>query len=448
MRGINVTDFCSGIATTDSIIPLGFVLGIYLKITMRHLQLSRRLNRLAPLALEPILAHTSSTESGILTIRAFRKTGDYVSRMYKLLDIDVRLNWHIILGQRWIHVRYGIIGSLYVLATAVALVYAGADPATAGFTLNIALQIKATMSGMMGKTNMLNGGARAIDRVLEVVEATTETENGTDTEATWPQNGAIDVKSLAVRYDKSLPAVVKDITFSLSARQRLGVVGRTGAGKTSLVNALLRFVDIEHGQIRIDGVDIASIKLSHLRRSITLIPQDPFLLSDTLRANLCIYGGKTDEEMRCALKKVTIVSKDGKRSEDALHSLDMIIQPEGANLSHGQRQMICLARAVLNPRRIIILDEATSSVDRPTDAMIQRTLRHEFAESTIIVVAHRLATVVDFDRVLVLDDGVAAEFGSPAELVNKQGIFWDMVNQSGDAENIKAAVEKRCQTDA
>ncbi|OAA76989.1 ABC transporter-like protein [Akanthomyces lecanii RCEF 1005] len=435
--------FTSGTTAPQTIAMMVVMLTFYFKITARHLRMSKHLNKLIPLATQPILEHANSAESGVLTIRAFKKESTYVERMYDLLDVDLGLSWHITLGQRWIHGRYGILGSLFVCATAASLVLSGADAATAGFAINVALQIKSTMSGMMGKINLLTSGARAVDRVLEIVDAPIESQEGDNLAKSWPASGSIKVRDMAVRYDADLPLVLRGITFSLAPRERLGVVGRTGAGKTSLVNALLRFIDMEGGSIHVDGANIASVKLTRLRGSISVIPQDPLLFTDTLRANLNIHGNKSDDELQAALRKVAIQATDAKNAIDTLNDLDMAIHPGGENLSHGQRQMVCLARAILDPRRIVILDEATSAVDKATDAMVQQVIRREFAESTIIVVAHRLATVADFDKILVLDEGTAVEFGSPADLVQKKGIFWDMVNQSGDAENVRTAIEAR-----
>ncbi|KAJ3476686.1 hypothetical protein NLG97_g9045 [Lecanicillium saksenae] len=435
----------SGIVTPQTIAMMMIMLVFYYKITTRHLQMSKRLNRLIPLAAQPILEHVNSTEAGILTIRAFNKEATYINRMEDLLDMEMRLSWHIILGQRWIHGRYGILGSLFVCATAVSLVLGHANAATAGFAINVALQIKATMSGMMGKINLLTSGSRAIDRVLEIAGAPTESQEGNDVVTTWSATGRVRVENITVRYGNDFPAVLQGITFSLAAGERLGVVGRTGAGKTSLVNALLRFIEVGAGAIYIDDTDIASIKIAHLRRSISVIPQDPFLFSDTLRANLNIHGRRSDEELQAALAKVAIRAKDDSiaTAAETLRDLDLVIQPGGENLSHGQRQMVCLARAILDPRRIVILDEATSAVDRATDTMVQDVIRREFAKSTIIVVAHRLATVADFDKILVLDQGAGVEFGSPAELMEKKGAFWDMVNQSGDAQIVRKAIGSR-----
>ncbi|KGQ06928.1 ABC transporter ATP-binding protein/permease VMR1 [Beauveria bassiana D1-5] len=416
--------FTSGVATPQTIAMMVIMMSFYFKITTRHLRVSKRLNKLVPLAAQPVLEHTNSAESGIMTIRAFQKEPTYVER------------------QRWIHGRYGILGSLFVCATAVSLVLAGANAATAGFTINVALQFKATMSGLMGKVNLLTSGARAIDRVLDFAEAPTERQGGEDVAASWPASGRIEVKDVILRYDADLPPVLRGITFSLAARERLGVVGRTGAGKTSLVHALLRFVDVEEGSIHVDGVDTAPLKLAHLRSSISVIAQDPFLFSGTLRANLAIHGPRDDQELREALRKVAVQTTDGRDAINVLDDLDMAVQAGGENLSHGQRQMVCLARAILNPRRIVILDEATSAVDRATDTMVQEVIRREFAESTMIIVAHRLATVADLDKIMVLDEGMAVEFGPPAELMQKKGVFWDMVNQSGDAENIQRVIEQ------
>lgn len=363
--------------------------------------------------------------------------------MYDLLDADACVSWHLILGQRFIHSRYGFLGAFFVCAITAALVVSGVDAATAGFTINVALQIKATLSGMMGKTNLLTSGSRAIDRVLDVAQVATENQNGAEITGSWPFSGMIEVKNITVRYNETLPAVLRNISFSLPARQRLGLVGRTGSGKTSLINALLRFIDIEVGTVCIDRVDITSIKLGYLRRSISVVPQDPFLFADTLRANLDLFGNKTDRELMDALLKVSINPNGKLGSPNALDNLDMAIRPDGANLSHGQRQMVCLARAILEPQRIVILDEATSAVDTETDSMIQRVIQREFVDSTIIVVAHKLATVADFDKILVLDEGEAKEFGSPADLMKKRGLFWDMVSQSSDADHIRRIIDRQ-----
>ncbi|TQW00746.1 hypothetical protein V2A60_001796 [Cordyceps javanica] len=432
----------SGAATPQTIAMMVVMLSFYFKITERHLRMSKRLNRLIPLAAQPILEHTNSTVSGIMTIRAFKKESMYVERMYDLLDVEMALSWHITLGQRWIHGRYGILGSLFVCAITVSLVLADADAATAGFAINVALLVKATMSGMMGKINMLTSGARAIDRILDIANAPAESQDGEDVASSWPASGKVDVQDITVRYDPGLPPVLTGISFSIAPRERLGVVGRTGAGKTSLTNSLLRFIDTEAGAIHIDGVDIATIELARLRSSISLIPQDPFLFSGTLRSNLNIHVHRSDEDMKVALRKVAFPAKDGKMTVDALDDLDMTIQPGGENLSHGQRQMVCLARAILYPRRIVILDEATSAVDRATDSMVQEVIRRELEDSTVIIVAHRLATVADLDKVLVLDEGAAVEFGSPADLMQNKGVFWGMVNQSGDARHVREAIKR------
>ncbi|RFU80780.1 abc bile acid transporter [Trichoderma arundinaceum] len=275
-----------------------------------------------------------------------------------------------------------------------------------------------------------------------LAETPRETEEGEDAPEGWPKEGAVQVQGLGIRYGSDLRSALNGISFSINPRQRLGIVGRTGAGKTSLTSALLRFIDASEGRILIDGIDISTLKLGALRAAVAIIPQDPFLFLGTLRSNLDLREDKTDAELLSVLRRVQLISdvhggKDGNKFSD----LAMEIHPGGENLSHGQRQLICLARALLSRCRILILDEATSAVDGATDAMIQQVIREEFAYATILVVAHRLLTVADSDAILVLQNGEMAEFGSPAELMAKEGVFWDMVRHSGDAEKIARMIQ-------
>jgi ABC-type multidrug transport system fused ATPase/permease subunit len=252
-----------------------------------------------------------------------------------------------------------------------------------------------------------------------------------------------------VGYDDHLPPTLKGISFTLKPNERLGVIGRTGAGKTTLAYSLLRFVEPRYGTICIDGVDISTLKLHDLRRRITIIPQDPFLFSGTLRSNLDLYGIKDDEELRIALQRVHLMQRPAvstSPSEEVtgghtfLDDLDLLISGGGMNLSHGQRQLICLARAILAQSKILVLDEATSSVDKATDSAIQRFIRTELSDSTLIVIAHRLSTVADFDKLLVLGDGAVLESGTPTELMRAKGVFWNMVCQSSERGQIETLI--------
>jgi ABC-type multidrug transport system fused ATPase/permease subunit len=405
-----------------------------------HFTLSRKLKMLIPFSRRPILELATSTEAGLMTIRAFGRSQFYVERMYDLIDDGTKVGWHLALGIRWSHIRLGFMGAMFVTITAASLVFQRIDASMAGFIIILALQLKSTLAITLRKMNVLDMGYNALSRVLTLADTPTESRLGKDPPESWPIEGAIEVHDVTVHYNAAPTAALKDISFSLKSRQRLGIIGRTGAGKTSLTNAFLRFINITEGNILIDGLDISTIPLAKLRSAVTIIPQDPFLFSGTLRSNLDLYGNKSDGELQSVLRRVRLISNDNNEEDYKFTDLNMTIGTGGVNLSHGQRQLVCLARAMLARCRVLILDESTSAVDSATDTAIQKVIRDEFAEATILVVAHKLVTVADFDSIIVLSNGEKAEFGSPAELMTNRGIFWDMVRQSGYEERIKSII--------
>jgi ATP-binding cassette subfamily C (CFTR/MRP) protein 4 len=247
----------------------------------------------------------------------------------------------------------------------------------------------------------------------------------------WPASPTIIVKDLAVRYRSTLPLCLDGSSFAIGAGERVGVVGRTGSGKSSMVLALLRLLEIENGSIEVDGVNISSIGLHRLRTAIAVIPQTPFLFSGcTVRENLDPFNKYGDDIIWDALKSVQMID-----TIEALPlKLDAAVADGGQNFSVGQRQLLCLARAVLLHNNIIILDEPSANVDSKTDVLLQRTLRERFAHATIISIAHRLDTIISSDNVIVLSDGKLVEFGSPCDLLSKQGgHFLSLVQSTGDA---------------
>ncbi len=295
----------------------------------------------------------------------------------------------------------------------------------------------------------------SIERIVEYSSIPTEDPTGDDVPADWPSEGKIEVRDLVASYAPDLPPALNGLSFTVEKGQRVGIVGRTGAGKSSLTLALFRFLEARQGVIAIDGMDISRIRLHDLRSRMTIIPQDPVLFSGTVRSNLDPWNHHTDADLIGALEKVCLVrggehtdddDDDGNnKDENSVEStpeqptnttasssssfpisLSTPISPSGTNLSLGQRQLLCLARAILSSPRVLILDEATSAIDKATDALIQRTLQREF-KCTMLVVAHRLSTVKDFDRVLVVDAGRGVEWGEPGELMEKGGWWRDMV---------------------
>jgi ABC-type multidrug transport system fused ATPase/permease subunit len=308
------------------------------------------------------------------------------------------------------------------------------------------------------------------ERIMEYTNVPVETSDGVDPPAAWPSNGRLEFDNLVVAYAPTLPPVLNGLSFSVESRERIGVVGRTGAGKSSLTLALFRFLDTREGAIHVDGIDISTIKLQALRSRIAIIPQDPVLFAGTIRYNLDPFEEHTDLELRDALERVNLVTSSDfvvtppgasatstlrsetndtfnpseaadSSNQNIFSSLSSKITTGGLNLSQGQRQLLCLARAIVSRPKIMILDEATSAVDMATDTLIQRSIREEFGDSTLLVIAHRLSTIADFDKILALDGGRAIEFGTPKELIQaSDGVFRSMIEKSGDCEKIREII--------
>ncbi|KAJ3028319.1 UNVERIFIED_CONTAM: hypothetical protein HDU68_001934 [Siphonaria sp. JEL0065] len=261
-------------------------------------------------------------------------------------------------------------------------------------------------------------------------------EGKTQPPPNWPNQGTIQFKEVTMRYAPQLPVVLDQVSFDIREREKVGIVGRTGSGKSSLMQALFRMVTTE-GVISIDGVDITSLSLKDLRTALAIIPQDPIVFSGTFRFNLDPFGEHSDVELWDSLERAGLKKKVN--AQEGL--LDAPVQAGGENLSVGERQLLCLSRAMLKKPKILIMDEATANVDYETDAMIQKALREDFKETAILTIAHRLNTVMDFDRILVLDQGKIAEFDSPRALVeNEETIFYSLVMQTG--ENNAAVLKK------
>jgi ABC-type multidrug transport system fused ATPase/permease subunit len=293
---------------------------------------------------------------------------------------------------------------------------------------------------------------------MQYTELPTESLGGQSPPAAWPTEGRIEVNDLVVAYAPDLPPVLKGLTFSVNRNERIGVVGRTGAGKSSLTLALFRFLEARSGSIHVDGLDISKIKLHDLRSRLAIIPQDPVLFSGTIRSNLDPFDHHTDAELRDCLERVHLVTNAASsaaasgsatpigsvtpKNTNPFADLSSPVSEGGLNLSQGQRQLLCLARAIVSRPRVMVLDEATSAVDMHTDALIQRSIREEFTDATLIVIAHRLSTIADFDRVLVLSDGRVAEFGTPRELweMGEGSMFRAMCEESGEREKLRGIV--------
>jgi len=265
--------------------------------------------------------------------------------------------------------------------------------------------------------------------------------NTKDPPKSWPESGTIKFDNLSLRYAPEEPYVLTNLTFDIKSNDKVGIVGRTGAGKSSIIMALFRLA-VNEGRIIIDGVDTSKISFTRLRSSISIIPQEPVLFSGSLRKNLDPFDEYSDQALWSALEEVEL-----KTAVSSLpQGLESKMSEGGSNFSVGQRQLVCLARAIVRNNKILVLDEATANVDPQTDALIQNTIRWKFSECTVLTIAHRLHTIMDSDKVVVMDAGKVVEFGHPHELLQNRanGVFYELVQQTGKgmSENLISIAEE------
>ena len=433
---------------------------------------AREAKRLESSAKSPVFEQFGSALTGVGTIRAFDKSDTYITRMYSKIDDHISSFWYLWAFNRWMGWRMSLVGGFFAtFVAAMILLINGIDAALAGFALSFALEYGSAVIWSVRFYTNIELDMNAAERIIEYASLPTESLDGTDPPAAWPSEGRLEVKDLVVGYAPDLPPVLKGLAFRVERNERIGVVGRTGAGKSSLTLALFRFLEAREGSIHIDGLDISKIKLHDLRSRLAIIPQDPVLFSGTVRSNLDAFDEHGDSDLRDALLRVHLISVEEFESLSSSSSssgsatpvppvpntpngttknlnknpflhLSSPITEGGLNLSQGQRQLLCLARAIVSRPKIMVLDEATSAVDMATDALIQRSIREEFGGSTLIVIAHRLSTIADFDKILVLDDGRVSEFGTPKELFAlENGVFKGMVGESGEKKKLISMIQ-------
>jgi ATP-binding cassette, subfamily C (CFTR/MRP), member 1 len=305
------------------------------------------------------------------------------------------------------------------------------SPAIAGLAISNTLSLAQYLNTLLERAADAETTAVHVERCIEFAEDIPGEDfaSSQDQDNQWPQSGAIRFINASARYRPELPLTLSDITLDIQPGSKVAIVGRTGSGKSSLTLTLFRLLELESGRIEIDGTNIRTIALERLRQSISIIPQENQALSGTIRSNLSPFGGHTDDELWGSLEgaglKATITSLEGK--------LDAEVAIGGSNFSAGQLQQLGLARALLSQNRIVVLDEATSSLDLETDTVIQRTIRNNFAHATVITIAHRLRTIMDCELVVVMRDGKVAETGPPGELLSKHdSMFFALAREAGE----------------
>lgn len=419
------------------IIPIVPLTSVCVYFTRKYLVAAREIRRVENIARSPIFEKFNSSLTGLWTIRAYGKPDVYIEQMQQLVDDHARAYWNQWLLTRWFGTRINIIGA--ILTTVVAVLVTsqnGADASAAGFAISFTMQLNGAMTLLTQVYTRLELDLNSVDRLLEYSDVEPEKYDGIEPPAAWPTEGRLDITDLVVKYASDLPPVLNGLNLKIEENQRVGIVGRTGAGKSSLALTLFRFLEASRGQILIDGVDIAKITLTSLRSRLAIIPQNPVLFSGNVRSNLDPFQEHDDDQLLSALAQVRCRTSTAKLPSSALETP---ISEGGMNLSQGQRQLLCLARAIVANPKILILDEATSAVDPATDEKIQQALRARFGRGslTLLVIAHRLSTIADFDHIMVLDRGMAVEFGSPRDLINlENGIFRAMVEKDSDRDQL------------
>uniref|UniRef100_A0A8C0F341 Canalicular multispecific organic anion transporter 1 n=1 Tax=Bubo bubo TaxID=30461 RepID=A0A8C0F341_BUBBB len=410
------------------IIPLSI---FYYFVLRFYVSTSRQLRRLDSVTRSPIYSHFGETVSGLSVIRAYGHQQRFLKQNESTMDINQKSVHSWIVSNRWLAIRLEFVGSLVVFFSGLlAVISKGTlEGGIVGLSVSSALNVTQTLNWLVRMSSELETNIVAVERVHEYTKVKNEAPWVTEKRPPrgWPSKGEIQFVDYKVRYRPELELVLQGITCNIASTEKVGVVGRTGAGKSSLTNCLFRLLEAAGGSILIDEVDIATIGLHDLRQNLTIIPQDPVLFTGTLRMNLDPFDQYTDEEVWKALELAHLKTYVQDLPEGLLH----LVSEGGENLSVGQRQLVCLARAVLRKAKILILDEATAAVDLETDNLIQTTIRSEFADCTVLTIAHRLHTIMDSNRVMVLQAGRIVEYDSPEELLKKQGVFSVMAKDAG-----------------
>jgi ABC-type multidrug transport system fused ATPase/permease subunit len=470
-------------AITPGFLIAGFFITIlYFLIGRFYISSSRDLKRLESIQRSPLYQQFGETMSGTTTIRAYGDERRFIRDNLNKINTHSRPFIYLWAANRWLAFRVDVVGALVsffagaFVVTSVGKIDAGA----AGLAMTYAVTFTENVLWFVRLYSSNEQNMNSVERIKEYLDVDQEADlivEDNRPAANWPSKGSVEFIGYTTRYRSDFDPVLKNITFKVLPGEKVGVVGRTGAGKSSLALALFRALEAEQGKILIDDVDIGLIGLQDLRENIVMVPQDPTLFTGTLRTNLDPFGLFTDEEIFTALRGVQLVSapsaansrpetpvqtlrKNDKRSpassttaagsitdtsamenKNIFRNLSSTVAESGSNLSQGQRQLLCLARALLKAPKVLLMDEATASIDYATDARIQDTIRE--IKNTTLTIAHRLQTIIDYDKVLVLDKGEIVEFGDPFDLISKtDGVFHGMCEMSGDLEVLEREAKR------
>ncbi|RDX68620.1 ABC transporter C family member 3, partial [Mucuna pruriens] len=406
------------------------VIAISIWYQQYYLPSARELSRLVGVCKAPTIQHFAESISGTSTIRSFDQQSRFQETYMKLTDGYSRPIFNVSAAMEWLCFRLDMLSAItfaFSLIFLISIPQGFIDPGIAGLAVTYGLNLNMIQTWVIWNLCNLENKIISVERILQYSCIPSEPplvveENRPD--PSWPSHGEVVIQDLQVRYAPHLPLVLRGLTCKFHGGLKTGIVGRTGSGKSTLIQALFRIVEPAAGQVMIDSINISSIGLHDLRSRLSIIPQDPTMFEGTVRNNLDPLEEYTDEQIWEALDKCQLGDEVRKKEG----KLDSSVSENGENWSMGQRQLVCLGRVLLKKSKVLVLDEATASVDTATDNLIQQTLKQHFSDSTVIIIAHRITSVVDSDMVLLLSQGLIEEYDTPTTLLeNKSSSFAQLV---------------------
>ncbi|ODM98987.1 Multidrug resistance-associated protein 4 [Orchesella cincta] len=411
------------------ILSLGFIRKFYIKT-------ARDIKRLEAITKSPLFTHLTASVQGLSTIRASKRQAILIDQFDSIQDIHSATWFLFISSNRWFGIWLDMVSVLFLASVTYGfLIFAGGNSGTVGLAVSSVLTLTGTFQWGMRQSAETENLMTSVERTIEYTKIEPEedpNEPPPPAPDNWPKGGQIEFKELSLAYGTK--KVLDNLNFVIKPGEKIGIVGRTGAGKSTILNALFRLSETT-GEVLIDGVETSQLGLHELRKNLSIIPQEPVLFSGSLRANLDPFERFSDDELWDVLEEVDL--------RHVVHALDWQVHDGGSNFSQGQRQLISLGRAILRRNKVIVMDEATANMDPQTDAFIQETIKKKFGECTVLMIAHRLHSVVECDKVLVLETGRLKEFDHAWKLYQNKGIFHSMSRSTGGAthEQLMAAAK-------
>uniref|UniRef100_A0A0E0PUD5 MRP-like ABC transporter n=2 Tax=Oryza rufipogon TaxID=4529 RepID=A0A0E0PUD5_ORYRU len=420
---------------------------IYRNVQFYYRSTSREVRRLDSVARSPIYSSFTETLDGSSTIRAFQKEGFFLERFIQHVTLYQKTSYCELVAGLWLSLRLQLLAGFIILFIAIMAIVGFnsksvinfGTPGLVGLALSYAAPVVPLLNGFLTTFTETEKEMISVERVVEYVGIPQEELHGSESpHSGWPTEGNIEFERVTLRYKEDLPPALNDVSFFISSGMQVGIIGRTGAGKSSILNALLRLAPICNGRILVDDFDVAKLAVRDLRGHFAVVPQSPFLFDGSLRENLDPFNRTTDLRIWEALDKCHM-----KTEIESIGGLDIHVKESGASFSVGQRQLLCLARAILKSSKILCLDECTANVDNQTASLLQNTISAECKGMTVLTIAHRISTVMKMDSILVLDQGKLVEEGNPEVLVDDKFSRFSRFAKASNMLSINSATEEQ-----